>query len=400
MARQTIVGIDIGTQITKVIVAEETSDQGHLVPKIIATGSSESRGVCRGYVNSVPEASKSLSQALSRAEKGSGTKIRRAYVSFGGVGLTSVLSSGTVAISRADMEISERDLALALEAAEAGIPASASINRKILNIVPIEYKIDGKIAFGEPLGLKAQKLEVRALFITCLEHHLADLISTVEEAGVEVIDVVAAPVAASFVTLTKKHKRVGSMLADLGSETLSTVVFENNNLVSLQVFPVGSSDITNDIALGLKISLEEAENVKSSSSHGVVYSKKKLDEIIAARLGDCFESIENHLKQIGRDALLPAGLILAGGGANILGIKKLAEHYLELPAQLAEIKLSPAASAKVSDLSWAVACGLVVVGLDSDNEQRSVGIRHGGMLGESSRRWARTLSRWFSQFIP
>src|SRR3989344_1728160 len=312
MARPIIVGIDIGTSLTKVIIAEELVEHGHLVPKIIGTGSNETKGVIRGYIADSDEAAKSIEVAVRRAEKMAGLKVKRAYVSFGGIGLGSVTASGSVVISRADREITDRDISLALEAAEAAIPPAISINKKIINTVPIEYKIDGQTVWGQALGLKAQKLEVKALFITCMEHHLTDLISAVEKVGIEVADVVASPVALSFVTLTKKQKRVGCLLVDIGAETLSAVVFENNNLISLEVFPIGGNDITNDIALGLKNSPAEAENVKLGNEKRMLYTRKKLEEIITARLDDCFELIETHLKSIGRNALLPAGIIMAG----------------------------------------------------------------------------------------
>ena len=168
MARQIIVGIDIGTSETRVIIAEGLIEHNHIVPKIIGTGSSESRGVYRGYIANSSEATRSIQTAVLRAEKMAGVKVRRAYVSFGGIGLGSVVASGSVAISRADLEITERDLALVLEAAETAIAPAASINRRIINTIPIEYKTDGKTVWGRAIGLKAQKLEVRGRFITCL----------------------------------------------------------------------------------------------------------------------------------------------------------------------------------------------------------------------------------------
>jgi len=400
MARQISVGIDIGTSEVKVVIAEGLFEHGHNVVKIIGTGSSESKGVYRGYITNPTEAARSVEAALRRAEKIAGTKVRRAYVSFGGIGLGSVIAGGTVVISRADLEITEKDLSLALETAEALIPPTISINKRIINIVPIEYKIDGKTVWGQALGLKAQKLEVKALFITCLEHHLADLINTVEEAGVEVIDVVASPVAASFVTLSKKQKRAGCLLADIGAETLSIVVFENNNLLSLEVFPVGGNDLTNDIALGLKISPENAENIKVGNDRGMTYPKKKLEEIVSARLKDCFELIETHLKSIGRNALLPAGIIIAGGGAAIPGIKSIAENSLKLPSQVAEVYFGDAAEGKIKNRTWAVACGLSIVGFNTSDKQGFIGIRNDSFITEGGRRWGRVLSRWISQFLP
>ncbi|OHA89465.1 MAG: cell division protein FtsA [Candidatus Zambryskibacteria bacterium RIFCSPHIGHO2_02_FULL_43_14] len=400
MTRQIVVGIDIGTSLVKVVIAEGLVEHGHFVPKIIGTSSAESRGVYRGYITNTTEAAKSIETAVARAEKVAGVKVKRAYISFGGIGLASVVTSGSVAISRADLEITERDLALALENAEAAILPTATINKKIINTIPIEYKTDGKTVWGRALGLKAQKLEVKALFITCQEQHLIDLISAVEEAGIEVVDVVASPVASSFVTLSKKQKRVGCLLADIGAETFSIVIFENNNLISLEVFPVGGNDITNDIALGLKISLEDAEHIKFGDDRRITYSKKKLEEIISTRLGDSFELVETHLKAIGRDALLPAGVILAGGGAAINGIKNVAEDFLELPAQLAEIYFGTTSEGKIKDRSWAVACGLSIVGFNADNEQRSVGIRNGSLMTADGKRWGKIILRWISQFLP
>ena len=400
MARQIVVGIDIGTSTVKVIIAEGFLEHGHVIPKIIGTGSAESKGVYRGYIINPTETARSVKIAVMRAEKMAGVKVRRAYISFNGIGLESVTTNGSVIISRADLEITERDLTLALETAETTIPPNTLINKRIINIVPIEYKIDGKTVWGQALGLKAQKLEVKALFITCLEHHLALLISTVEAAGVEVIDVVAAPVAASFVTLSKKQKRVGCILADIGAETLSIVVFENNNLISLKVFPVGGEDITNDIALGLKISLEEAENVKLDIGRRVSYSKKKLEEIVSARLCYCFELIETHLKSIGRDALLPGGSVLTGGSSLISGIKNIAEHSLKLPSQVAEIHFGTVMEGRIKDHAWAVACGLSIVGFNADDEQRSIGIRNGSLIADGGRRWGKIFLRWISQILP
>ena len=400
MARQIVVGIDIGTSQIKVVIAEGFLEHGHTVPRIIGTGSNESRGLFRGYIANAAEASRSIEVAVERAEKIAGIKVRRAYVSFGGVGLSSVVASGSVVISRADLEITERDISLALEAAEAAIPPATSINRRIINTVPIEYKIDGKTVWGQALGLKAVKLEIKTLFITCLEHHLTDLISTVEKAGIEVIDVVASPVALSCVTLSKKQKRVGCLLADIGAETLSIVVFENNNLISLEVFPIGGNDITNDIALGLKISPEEAERAKLDSGRRMAYSRKKLEEIAKARLDDYFELIETHLKSIGRNDLLPAGIIIAGGGAATPDIKSVAENSLKLPSQVAEVYFGNATDGKIKDRTWAVACGLAIVGFNTDDVEHSLGIRNGSLITESSKRWGRVVSRWISQFLP
>lgn len=400
MARQIAVGIDIGTFETKVIIAEGTTAEGRFLPKVIGSGVSETRGVERGYITDSLEASGSVRNAVAKAEKASGIRVKRAHVSFGGVGLSSIATTGSAAITKADLEITERDVTLALEAAEKAIPHAVSMNKRIINSIPIEYKIDGRVALGEPLGLKAQKLDVKVLFIMCLEHHLSDLIKTVEEADIEVVDVVAAPVAASFVTVSKKQRRVGCLLADIGAETLSVIAFENNNPISLEVFPVGGEDVTNDIALGLKVPLSEAETIKLGGLSRSQYSKKKLDEIVSARMEDCFELIDAHLKKIGRDSLLPAGILMTGGSAGLNGLRIFAEQTLALPAQVAEIHFGPTEKGKIKDSIWAIACGLVLLGFNSNDEGRFMGPRKGVITRETGQRIFRKISRWLAQLLP
>jgi cell division protein FtsA len=243
-----------------------------------------------------------------------------------------------------------------------------------------------------PLGMKGVKLEVKMLFITSLESHLADLLQAVEDAGVEVIDVMASPIAASFVTLTKSQKMAGCVLANIGAETISIVVFENNIPISLEVFQIGSTDITNDIALGLKIPLEEAENIKIGSLGGTSYSKKKLEEIIEARLSDMFELIENHLKKIGRSGLLPAGIFITGGGGNIGAIEDFAKVALRLPSRVATLNLGDSKS-RVKDSTWAVSYGLCVLGF-SNADKAELGVK------VSLNATKEKLFGWIKQFLP
>lgn len=399
MSRQIVTGIDIGTLETKVIIAEGVVDNGHFSPKIIGIGSALTRGVERGYVVDPHEVSTSVQEALMKAEKTAQVKVRRAYASFGGLGLSSLTSTGSVVITRADLEVTDRDLTLALEAAQSAIPNSALTNKKIINTIPIEYKLDGKVAWGDPVGLKAQKLEVKALFITGLEHHIGNLIKAIEEAGPEVVDVLPAPTTGSLVTVSKKQRRVGALFVDLGAETMSVVAYENGHPVSLEVFQVGSEDITNDIALGLKVSLEEAEVIKLGGLSRAPYSKKKLDEIVSARLSDCFELIEEHLKKIGRDKLLPAGAIISGGGSRISGLKNFAEEALGLPAQLAEVHFGSGEKNRIKDNSWAIACGLALSGFNNDGENNVLKIRT-PLSGGGGQEVLRKVSKWFSQFLP
>lgn len=367
MSSRITTGIDVGTYEVRVVVAEQGAENS--LPTILGTGRAESKGLRHGYIINTADVVRSVNLAVKQAEKSSGIKIKKAFISIGGVGLSGVNSQGSSIVSRADQEITEIDMDQAISAAEESIPGSLTQNRKIIYSIPTSWKIDGRLVLGRVLGTKGVKLETRVLFISCIEPHLDDLIEAVEEAGVEVIDVVASPIAASFVTLTKSQKIAGCVLANIGAETVSIVVFENSIPISLEVFPIGGSDITNDIALGLKISLEEAEAIKLGGVTSTSYSKKKLEDIISARLGDIFELIEVHLKKNGKSGLLPAGIIVTGGSSSIGLIEDLARSYLRLPARTASLNIGNG-KFQIKDSSWSVAYGLCIMGNLPEEEER------------------------------
>lgn len=400
MARQIATGIDIGTSQTKVVIAEEVIENGRRTSRIMGTGLAESRGLTRGYITDPTEAAKSVRMALNQAEKTSGTSIRGGLFSVGGVGLSSVTSVATIVISRADLEITDKDLEAVLDAAEEALPRVALVNRKIINSVPVEYKVDGQPVLGRVEGLKGHKLEVKALFITAMVHHLEDIVRTAEEARVEAIDIFAAPVAASFVSLNKRQKRAGCMLVDIGAETSSMIVFENDNLLSLKVFPFGSSDITNEIALGLKVPLLEAENIKRGGFTHTSFSKKKFDDVVRGGAKHLFSEMQTHLKEIGRDGLLPAGVILTGGGADMAGAKDFAEEFLGLPTQVAEIHADDTNKNRIRDNVWATACGLSVVGFVTANEPSIMGTHRSITTSAGLKNISRKISSFISQFLP
>ncbi|NQV93217.1 cell division protein FtsA [Candidatus Kaiserbacteria bacterium] len=390
MARNIITGIDIGTYQVKIIVAEYGKGKDAYFPRIIGTGFSESKGLRHGYIINSSDVVRSIRSAIEQAEKSSQSKIKRAYLSIGGVGLEEVKSKGEVIITRADGEITDLDIRKALDDSEEKVSARIS-NRKIIHVIPLRFKIDGEVVLGRPVGMKGMRLEIETLFVTCLEQHLNDLIQAVEEVGVEVDDVMASPIAASLVTLTKTQKMAGCVLANIGSETVSSVVFEDNIPISLKVFPIGSTDITNDIALGLKVSLEEAEQIKKGAITSTEYPKKKLDEIIVARLSDIFELIENHLKKIGKNGLLPAGIIMTGGGSGITTIEDLAKAALKLPSKLATPRFGE--NARIKDASWAVAYGLCIWGSTADEDESPIGIGLAQKTGGN-------FLQWIKQFLP
>ncbi len=393
MSRNIITGIDVGTYYVKVIIAnaKERNEKG--LPKIIASGMAESKGLRHGYVTNVRDVASSIKKAVAIAEEKAGLIVKKAFVGISGIGLSGTTVNSFVMTSRADAEITNLDLKNLHEQCEKDIPRAEIANRRIIYDIPLQYKIDNFPSLGSPEGMKGNKIEQKTLFITCLDHHVTDLISAVNEAGIAVEDVMAAPIAAGFVTLTKSQKIAGCVLANIGAETVSIAVFENNIPTSLEVFPIGSTDITNDIALGLKVPLEEAEQIKIGVITGSSYPRKKLEEIIAARLSDIFELIEAHLKKIGRNGLLPAGIIITGGGSGLNSIETLAKVYLKLPSRIGSIgHLDPKSSFK--DATWAVAYGLCIWGIHSEESPE---------IDTSSvffkRLWKKTVDN-LKQFLP
>lgn len=389
MADHIITGIDVGTYQVKVAIARIPKGKNeHQAPEIIGTGYAESRGLKNGYIMQSGEVARSIKSAIVQAEKSAGVLVKRAHVAIGSIGLEETYSRGEIIPTRADSEITPTDLEKVMQDSEDRIIDHLP-NRKILHSIPLRYLIDGSEVLGHPEGMRGTKLEVDALFITTYEQHVNELIATIESIGVYVEDVIASPLAASFVMLSKTQKRAGCILANIGAETTSIVVFEDSTPISLRIFPVGSNDITNDIALGLKVPLEEAEKIKRGSMTSATFSKKRLDEIITGRLTAIFTLIDNQLKKIKRDGLLPAGVILTGGGSNTYIVTDVAKTTLGLPARTATLEIGK--NTKVKDASWAVAYGLCMWGASDTEETSTIG---------AVKQTKHSILSWLHQFLP
>lgn len=362
MIRNISVGIDVGSETTRVVVGEFSA--GEKNPKIIGIGESPSLGLRHGYITDPVAAATAVEHAIRIAEKSAGIKIKRAFISVSGASLKSENSAGEAIISKANGEVTNLDINRALQDSEDNLNLN---NKKVIQVYPVSSRLDGKEVLGRIEGMRGTKLETKALFVTYSVQHLEDLLGVIARAGVETIDVVASPMALSNIVLSEKQKIVGVALVDIGAETTSLSVFENGSLISIHTFPIGSSDITNDIALGFKIPLEKAENLKLGNSSPQIgtkeeYSKKKLDEIIEARLSDIFELIENNLKKIKRAELLPAGIVFVGGGANVAKLEELSKSILKLPASIGETEIFGNVKTKLRDPAWFTAIGLLVSG--------------------------------------
>src|SRR3989338_1251881 len=399
MARSLVTGIDVGSAFVRVVVCEYSNNEQGLVVRALVKVPSD--GLKNGYVVNADTAGECIGTALSEAGRLTGQQIKRATVAVGGVGLSTIMETATIAISRADGVVSEFDVTRAVGESEARV--SERPNTKILHTIPSEFKVDGRKVLGKPLGHVGAKLEIRTLFVTAAMPHVEALFSAIEAQGTEVSDFYAAPIAESMVTLTPSARNAGSVLVNLGAETVSLVTYEDSLPTSLKVFPLGSVDITNDIALGLRVSLEEAEQVKL----GLLPDKrpnKKVGDIISARFSDIFELIDTHLKKIGRSGLLPAGVIFTGEAAHSKGIEELARKELGLPAKVAKNFIPGNLAGKPTDArvrerldrardpEWSVALGLCVLGLMGPGEE-SLGLR-------VAKRTKSGVIKFLRQFLP
>jgi cell division protein FtsA len=354
MSKNITVGIDLGSHLVKVMVVEHIKERDKKTSRIIGTGKSEARGIKNGYINDQEEVVRSIIKSVREAEHRSGIKIRQATLAVGGISLESKLAKGTSIISRADNEVTTLDVQNAVRESEQGLKL---LNRHVIDSIPYTYRLDGKDLYGRPEGLRGVKLEVTSLFITCINQHLEALVNSVNNAGVDVVDVIAAPLASSVAILTSQQKTAGCILVDIGAETVSLSVFEDGDIISVKVLPLGGRDITNDLALGLKINLDDAEKIKKGEITGS-FDQKDIEEIMEARVTEFFDIIQKFLKRINKDGRLAGGAIIVGGATNNEMTERIAKNILNLPITMA----GSLGSGVLKDPAWYVVYGLCMSG--------------------------------------
>lgn len=408
------VGLDVGTSQIRVIVGKQESELGS--PSIIGVGEAPSAGIRRGVIVDIDEAVSSISEALEKAERMTGLSIDHAVVSVGGAQITSQESHGVVAISRADGEITESDVVRVVDASQA---ISIPPNREILHVIPKTFTVDGQSGIKDPVGMSGIRLEVDCQIIQASVPFIKNLTKCILQAGLEIDDLVLAPLAAAQAVLTKKQKELGVVVIDLGGGTTGLVVFEEGDLVTSNILPIGSMHVTNDLAIGLRTSVDTAEKVKLQFAQAQAREVKKdteidlskidrqeegkvstkhVAEIVEARLEEIFDLINKELKYIGKDGQLPAGAILTGGGAKLPGIMELAKKQLRLPVIIGLPGSVTTVLDRVDDPSFATAVGLVLWA-------------HEYLLGSSRNvnKFAKSvlendtvnkMRKWFKSFLP
>ncbi len=395
----------------RVVVAQVDAESHELT--IIGVGKSAVLGMQKGVVTDVEEAVASVGKALDVAERVSGIPIERAYVSINGSHLTSQNSRGVIAVSRADGEITVDDVTRVINAAQA---ISLPSNREILHVLPQNFIVDGQEHIHDPVGMTGVRLEVETHIIEGSAPFIKNLTKVVNQAGVHIEDFVFAPLAAANAVLEKRQKDLGVVLVDMGAGTTSLVVYEEQVLLHTAVLPVGSAHITNDIAIGLRTGIDIAEAIKiqhgtclpddvkanetvvveAEGENEETMSRQEVANIISARMEEILTFIDRELKKIGRSGLLPAGVILTGGGANLPGLVELAKRRLRLPVRIATPGLLAGLADQTQNPSFAVAVGLLKWA--HDQERRPTQGRSLSMPDLSGA--AHKVRDWFKTFLP
>ncbi|MBI4496936.1 MAG: cell division protein FtsA [Chloroflexi bacterium] len=412
MARiATFAAIDVGTTKICALVGQVDRD-GEL--QVLGVGISPSHGMKRGMVVNVEEAAAAIRLAVERAERSSGTRIPAAYVGITGTHVQGVNNRGAIAITRPDRLVSGDEVERVLEAARSiAIPS----NREVLHVLPRSYTLDGYEGVRNPVGLHGFRLDVETHIVTGAATSIQNLTKCVELAGVAVEDLVLEPLASSEAVLTEAERDMGVVLADIGGGTTDLALFKEGSICHTAVVPVGGNHFTQDLAIGLRVPFEAAEEAKirygSADPQAVDaaeaveiasfgdggqrrVARRLIAEILEARLEELGELILGDLERSGYGSLLPAGLVLAGGTANLHHIATVLTARLDLPVRvglprsvygLADSVRDPAFATSVGLLRWGMLHG--VVG-DEPNE----------LDGFDVGNWWSRLLAWLKDLLP
>lgn len=381
-----VTGLDIGTSSIKVAVAERRPGK----PALVHVHKVPCHGMRKGAIVELSETSQAVSRALAGVKKISKSALKNVYLSIGTPQAKMQSSRGIVAVSRADAEIYQDDIDRAVRASQA---VNLPQNRTIIHTLTREYIVDGVGDIADPLGLSGSRLEVQSLIIDAFSPHIKSLIRSVELAGGDVSGLVFGPLVAARAALSKKQRDLGTALVDLGFGTTGLSIYEEGKLVGVSKFPVGASNISNDLAVGLKIPVDAAEEIKLHYGYAIskevpqkeaielgkfvpgsksAISRRFTAEIMESRLEEIFDFLNNELKILQRFGELPGGVVLVGGGAKLPGLTDLAKQEMRLTTQigfsLADEWEADGGAFKehLEDPEFVSAFGLVLWGVDEE----------------------------------
>ena len=384
-AGEPIVGLDIGTTKICCVIAEVDKFKE---PKILGVGVCPSQGLRKGVVINLDQTVQSIKKSVKEAELMAGVEVNVAYTGIAGDHIKSLNSKGVVAVSHSDNEISEDDVTRVLEAARA---IALPLEREIIHVLPQEFIVDEQKGIKEPIGMSGVRLEVEAHIITSAVTSAQNLYKSVERAGIHITDLVLEPFAAGFAILGEDEKELGVGLIDLGGGTTDITLFYDGSIRHSAIIGLGGSNVTNDIAFGLRTPIEQAEEIKIN--HGCCLkemsepddtihvpgiggrpprqvSKSVLVSIIQPRMEEIFELALREIKKSDYLDLLSSGIVLTGGGSMIEGTAELAEQIFGLPVRIGYPKGFGGLVDTVRTPVFSTAVGLVLYGIKKESGEK------------------------------
>ena len=380
------VGVDIGTSEVRVVIGTLPSGEmmagtnGAPQLTIVGVGAEPCQGMRKGSIVDINKVAISVDKAIGKAEQMSGLNVHEAVVSINGSHITGTSSTGLITISGSGV-ITPAEIDRVVDAAA---QVKMSPNRKIISVVPHLFRVDNQDGIRDPIDMSGVRLEVEAYMVTALKPYITNLDQVMAKEEVKPIGQYApAGMAAASLALTDQQKENGSVLIDIGHSTTGIVVYEEGDVIFTKVLPVGSNNITTDLAIGLKADLDVAERVKvehavaapnlrrgneprvavqipgGQMQHKVEFDTELIDDIVEARLSEMFEMINRELKRIKRQGNLPGGAVLTGGGAKLRGIVDYARTALQMNVRVYKPSGYKGVAEKVKDPAWTTVLGLL-----------------------------------------
>ena len=412
---QSITGIDIGSTSIRVVMGQIYAEHG-TKGKVQIIGAVEvpSEGIKKGTVVSIDETVSSLSHGLEQIERLTGVPVDHAWVGISSAETTSQRHKGVVAVAKPDGDITDEDVERVVDATRTIAPP---LNYEMLHVLPSGFSVDGQTGIKDPVGMTGIRLEVDAQIIYTSAAHLKHITKAVYRTGIDVDDVVLSILASAQIVVTERQKELGVVVINIGGPTTSIAVYEGGEVVHTATLPIGSDHVTNDVAIGLRTSIDVAERVKREFGHcrpSDVSKKDTLDlaglgqkeseivnmhyiaEIIEARMSEIFEKVNEELGVINRSQLLPAGAVFTGGGANISGLVDVAKEELGLPASIGYPINVDSVSDKINSLAFSPAIGLVVWGADTTQQH----VRRGHSRFQATGKAIEKLRGFWKTLIP
>ncbi|MFC2036046.1 cell division protein FtsA [Chloroflexota bacterium] len=379
--RTTLTSIDVGT--TKVCTTIAEVNDGDVI-RVAGVGVTPSKGLHKGLVVNLKEARESIRESVKTAEQASGYKAESAYIGVTGRHVSSLNNRGVVAITRNDRLVRPDDLKRVLQSAQS---VKVPSDRKLLHVIPRNYAVDGQLGVKNPVGMHGFRLDVETHVITAAIASVQNLAKCIRGIGVDIEDLVLEPLASSEAILTDDEKQVGVVMADIGGGTTDIAVFKDGSIWHTAILPVAGYQLTRDVAIGLGLPFDIAEemkkrygsvmpvyegkmdsaNVMAEDGHGASY--QDLCDIIRARVDEIIRLILLELPRSEYESLVPAGLVLTGGSSNLSGIDVLGREILRLPVRVGSPTNIDGITDSLRDPAYATSVGLLLWGAKHHNKQ-------------------------------